>query len=195
MVKKETGPKTKERSSSKGKTSMRTKQNANLIILQPEQNLQELEQVEFGKMEDESEAFADLRAAVGGMARRLSLTSGKMSGGSHIKPDVKAFEQMNNASPKNSGTQITPCNVPSPVETATTPTASISKGHESLDQILASLHPSDYEVINAFILQTVADLVERKLTQLTDIMIANNARIMDKVRGKLKEQLRATSTS
>ena len=60
-------------------------------------NSLKLDQINFQELQtaNDCEAFSDLKTEVESIARRLSLTSGVMNGGSHIQADGKAMAHMN----------------------------------------------------------------------------------------------------
>mmetsp|Transcript_18865 Transcript_18865/g.27769 ORF Transcript_18865/g.27769 Transcript_18865/m.27769 type:complete len:365 (+) Transcript_18865:1234-2328(+) len=56
---------------------------------------EKLDEVKFDELEETSKAFSELKTDLNVAARKLSLTSGIMMAGTHIKPDKKTIEQMN----------------------------------------------------------------------------------------------------
>lgn len=151
-----------------------------------EQNLDKLDQVDFGKLEDENEAFSDLRSDLKTLVtRKLSLTSGAVAGGSHLKPNEEAIRELNNTSAAKEKDTVD-------ATSSDTATGKCST-HKSAAQIMASLSHSEQQVIRDFILQEVVYLLEKKLTSLADRLIASNERIMAKARDKWWGTLREHS--
>ena len=60
-----------------------------------EKNLAKLEQVDFHNLDHATDEFTDLRKHLEGMNRKLSLTSGVLAEGNHVRADLKVLEQMN----------------------------------------------------------------------------------------------------
>lgn len=60
-----------------------------------ENNLAKLEQVDFHGLKNATDEFRDLRKHLEGMTRKLSLTSGVLANGNHIKVEKEVIDKMN----------------------------------------------------------------------------------------------------
>lgn len=124
-------------------------------------------------------------------ARKYSLTSGALAGGSHLKPSEDAIAVLhgtiaNHHDGGDSKTGLANCD-------HSTPTGESPK-RKTAAEVMASMSPSEQQVIRDFILQEVFRLLEKNLTNLADRLIASNERIMQKTREKFRRAMRVGPT-
>ena len=69
--------------------------NSSSLSITEANNLAKLEKVDFHNLDNATDEFTELRMHLEGMNRKLSLTSGVLAKGNHIKAEKEVLEKMN----------------------------------------------------------------------------------------------------
>ena len=79
-----------------GKQTMtKSSTNSSSLSITEANNLAKLEKVDFHNLDNATDEFTELRMHLEGMNRKLSLTSGVLAKGNHIKAEKEVLEKMN----------------------------------------------------------------------------------------------------
>ena len=156
-----------------------------------ENNLRKLEQMDFKTIEETSEAFSDLRSDVEGMARRLSLTSGVLMSGSHIKADQETINRMNshdkqktvNHGDKDSESDSSINDIQDD--------KSFSSNHDiqaptetkknCIDEVFSSLNEADAQLLSEFVTGTIQNEVEKRLIHFAKKLRAQILAVLERI--------------
>ena len=156
-----------------------------------ENNLRKLEQMDFKSIEETSEAFSDLRSDVEGMARRLSLTSGVLMSGSHIKADQQTIDRMNSDSTQkivdhenndsDSDSSINGIQSDKSFSSNHDIQAPIEIEKKSIDELLSSLSEADENLLSEFLIRTIQNEVEERFIHFAKKLRSHNLAVLGRI--------------
>ena len=154
------------------------------LSLTEAKNLAKLEQVDFHNLDNATDEFKELRMHLEGMNRKLSLTSGVLAKGNHIKAEKEVLEKMNfdandGEGEDNDNKEHRPLNVKISQEieeeTIRSEEEKISLQRESsngqrddtgeIQRILSQLSQKEREVIYNFMLSSITYHTRRKVKE------------------------------
>ncbi len=156
-----------------------------------EDNLAKLEQVDFHGLKNATDEFRDLRKHLEGMTRKLSLTSGVLANGNHIKVEKEVLDKMNteendqhienessNETIEGSNDNVSMnqgCKQQQKQTTGVVQQTIQSKGNNynvdesKVQTILATLKQEEREIIQTFVLNSISFQTNRKVQEFMSI--------------------------
>ena len=147
-------------------------------------NLNKLEEMDFD-INNETKEFSELRKNLQSMTRKLSLTSGISSKGSHIKVDENTIKKMNCTDDIHNciKTNVLP-NTPSCKHKRSTNTHVLGDENPNLEfyNMISTLNESDRKCLIEFIIKSVVFQTDRKMTELSNLLLDYNIELLNKAR-------------
>lgn len=138
--------------------------------------MNKLEEIDF-EIENATEEFVELRKNLQCMTRKLSLTSGISSTGSHITADGKVIEEMNCTNiEKNHEEKKSLQNA-----------VFFRDGDPNVElshKVLLTLSESNRKCLTEYIVKSIVTQTDRKVAELSNILLAYNVELLKKVTNK-----------
>jgi len=139
-----------------------------------QKTLTKLENIDFHRLKNTTEEFIDQRMHIEGMNRKLSLTSGILAEGNHIKVGKEILQNMNRDELNQNNNAQVVAQPPAVVKKGNKQQPIIVQHHNSIknrafltkiQRIVSELKEEDKEVLQAFMLNSIAFHTKRKFEE------------------------------